>query len=724
MGKKLIVTEKPSVARDIARVLGAKSKGDGCLMSSEYVVTWAIGHLVTLLEPDEYDPKYKKWSLETLPILPAEMKIKPIPRTKSQFQIIKKFMKDEDVESIICATDSGREGELIFRYIYEHVKCKKPVERLWISSMTDEAIKKGFQSLKSSTHYDTLYHSAKCRSEADWLVGMNATRAFTLQYGTLLSVGRVQTPTLGIIVNRQKEINEFVPDEYFEVMANLTDFEAKWIDLDKDDTETNQTKIDEKEKANEIAEKIKGKSGIITDIETKQQREAPPLLYDLTELQRDGNKYYGLSAQKTLTIAQSLYEKRKAITYPRTDSRYVSEDMVSTLNKTLKVYARGEYEKLIRPILEKPKLPITKRIVNGAKVTDHHAIIPTDRFTDVKKLGADEQKIFNLILKRFIAVFYPPYIYTQTKVIVTVEEESLMAKGKVIDSLGWMQFYTSNTASKGKGKDKEEQTLPSVKKGDPVNVIDTEVLSKSTRPPRPYTEGTLLSAMENAGRFVEDEELKEQMKDGGLGTPATRASIIERLIQVGYIGRKGKQLVPTEKGMNLIAVLPPEIQSPEMTGKWEKGLSSIAKGTMDPERFMGSIERYVIYLIGAAKDTPKNIRFEQDTPKYKGKGSKPSFGSCPVCNKGTVLENSKAFYCSHWRQDCKFTLWKNELEKYGIKEITKEMIKQLQKDGGISKAPITQPQTNERAVADIVWKKDGKPFVELKNVSRPGGSSK
>lgn len=720
MGKKLIVTEKPSVARDIAKVLGAKGKGDGCLIGNDYIVTWAVGHLVTLLEPEEYDPKYKKWSFTTLPILPTQMKIKPIPRTKSQYQIIKKHMKDPEVQSIICATDSGREGELIFRYIYEHAKCKKPVERLWISSMTDEAIKKGFQNLKPGTEYDTLYQSAKCRSEADWLVGMNATRAFTLQYGTLLSVGRVQTPTLGIIVNRHHEIEKFVPDEYFEIMADLTDFQAKWINLKSEESETNQTRISQKEKANEISEKIKGKTGIISDIETKQQREAPPLLYDLTELQRDANRRHGLSAQQTLTIAQSLYEKHKAITYPRTDSRYVSEDMIDTLKQTLKVYNRGAYEKLVKPILDKPKLPITKRIVNGAKVTDHHAIIPTDRFTDVKRLGADEEKVFNLILKRFIAVFYPPYLYTQTKVIVLVEGENLIAKGKVIDSLGWMQFYTSNNTPKKQGQNEEEQTLPQVKKGDSVEVKDTTVLSKSTKSPRPYTEASLLSAMENAGRFVEDEDLKEQMKDGGLGTPATRASIIERLIKVGYIHRKGKQVIPTEKGIKLIDVLPPEIQSPEMTGKWEKGLTSIAKGTMAPERFMGSIQRYVVYLIGAARNTPKNVEFEQDTPKFKGKNAKASFGPCPVCQKGSILENTKAFYCSNWRQDCKFSLWKNELERYGIKQITKTMVQNLQKDGKIIKAPIIQPQTNEKAVADIVWKKDGKPYIELKNVTRPG----
>lgn len=716
MGKKLIVTEKPSVARDIAKVLGIKGKGEGYLIGDQHIVTWAVGHLVTLLNPEEYDEKYKRWSLATLPILPDPMKIKPIPKTKSQYQIIKKLMLDKEVASIICATDSGREGELIFRYIYEHAKCKKKVERLWISSMTDQAIKKGFESLKPGEDYDNLYQSAKCRSEADWLVGMNATRAFTIQYGTLLSVGRVQTPTLAIIVNRQKEIDAFVPDEYFEVMATLTNFQAKWIDLDN-----NQSKIDKKEKAQEIIEKITDKTGVVTDIKSTQKREAPPLLYDLTELQRDGNKFYGFPATKTLTIAQALYERHKAITYPRTDSRYLSDDMVGVIGKTLQVYNTGDYQRLIQPILDKPKLPITNRIINTAKVTDHHAIIPTDRFTDVKRLGADEQKIFNLILKRFIAVFYPHYVYTQTTVIATVEEENLIAKGKVIDHLGWMQFYPSNQNTKKKGRDEEEQTLPAIQKGDPVEVKETELLAKKTSPPRAYTEGTLLSAMENAGRFVDDEELKEQMKDGGLGTPATRAATIERLLQVGYIERKGKQVVPTEKGIKLIQVLPPEIQSPEMTGKWEKGLSSIAQGTMDPKRFMGSIERYVAYLINAAKTTRKDIQFEQDKPKFKGKGKSggaKSFGKCPLCQKGDVLENTKAFYCSQWRDKCPFTIWKNELANHSIPEITKPMITQLLKDGQIPKADIIQPQTNEKAKADIVLNKNVKPYIELKNLTR------
>lgn len=712
MGKKLIVTEKPSVARDIAKVLGVKGKGNGCIVGEDYIITWAIGHLVTLYQPEEYDAKYKSWNFASLPIIPDKMQIKPIARTKSQYNIIKKLMLDKEVDSIICATDSGREGELIFRYIYEHAGCNKKIERLWISSMTDQAIKNGFDNLRPGEDYNNLYESAKCRSEADWLVGMNATRAFTIQYGTLLSIGRVQTPTLAIMVNRQKEIDDFKPEDYYEIMASLKDFQAKWIDLKE-----NNSRIDKKEKADEIAGKIKGRTGQVSQIETRKRRESPPLLYDLTELQRDANKSYGFSAKKTLEIAQSLYEKRKAITYPRTDSRYLSDDMVGLIKKTLGIYCTGDYEKLIRPILDKPKLPITKRIIDSSKVTDHHAIIPTDRFTDVSRLGADEAKIFNLILKRFIAVFYPNHVYTQTKVTILVEDENLIASGKVINDLGWKKFYLSDNKSS-----KDDQTLPDLKKGDSVDIIDTKVLSKKTNPPRPYTEATLLSAMENAGRFVEDEELKEQMKDGGLGTPATRAAIIERLLQVGYIKRKGKQLIPTEKGMKLIEVVPPEAQSPEMTGKWEKGLTSIAKGTMDPKRFMASIERYVIYLTREAQATRKDVQFEQDKPKYKGKSKKQSFGKCPLCDKGDVLENSKAFYCSQWRQGCKFTIWKNELKDYDIAQITRPMISQLLKDGKIPKVDIVQPQTKEKARADIVVRKAGKPYIELQNLTREGGT--
>ena len=401
------------------------------------------------------------------------------------------------------------EGELIFRYIYEAAACKKPFKRLWISSMTDEAIKKGFESIRPGEEYNNLYYSAKCRSEADWLVGMNASRAYTIRYNVLLSIGRVQTPTLSILVQRQKEIDNFIPKDYWEVRANFGDFYGTWIDL-----ENNETKIFDEEKADNLVKLIEGKKGRIKEISEEEKNQAPPLLYDLTELQRDGNKNFGFSASKTLSIAQSLYEQKKMITYPRTDSRYLSSDMIPTIKSTLKKMNIPIYSKFIKSIIEKDKLPITKRIVDDSKVTDHHAIIPADTVPKLEKLSEDEKKIYGLIVKRFFAVFYPRYEYTITKIITEVEKENFITKGKTIRQLGWMIFYKNDSIKK---KD-EDLELPLVKKDAEVIVKAAEKEKKQTSPPKPYTEATLLSAMENAGRFVEDEELKEQLKESGLGT--------------------------------------------------------------------------------------------------------------------------------------------------------------------------------------------------------------
>jgi len=404
MGKILVIAEKPSVGKDIAKVLGCNQKGEGCLIGEKYIVTWAIGHLVRLLEPEEYDEKYKRWAYETLPIIPEQMKTKPERKTKKQFDILKKLMNSKEIDSLVCATDSGREGELIFRYIYEAVKCKKPFKRLWISSMTDTAIRKGFESLRPGEEYDALYYSAKCRSEADWLVGMNATRAFTIRYNVLLSIGRVQTPTLSILVQRQKEIDTFVPKDYWEVKADFSGFKGLWTDL-----ENHETRIFEEEKALDIARKVRGKQGIIKDLSEEKKKQPPPLLYDLTELQRDGNKMFGFSASKTLSIAQGLYEKRKMITYPRTDSRYVSTDMIPVLKSTLRKLNIPLYSRFVKPILDMDKLPVSKRIVDDSKVTDHFAIIPTDTVPKLENLTEDEKKIYGLIVKRFFAVFYSDY---------------------------------------------------------------------------------------------------------------------------------------------------------------------------------------------------------------------------------------------------------------------------------------------------------------------------
>jgi DNA topoisomerase-3 len=603
MPQTLIITEKPSVAKDIAKVLDCGKRGEGYYYGESHVVSWAVGHLVTLCEPEDYSPDLKRWNMHTLPIIPNEIRLKPIEKTKKQLLVLEKLMNSPKVTDIICATDSGREGELIFRYIYVYAKCAKPFKRLWISSMTDKAIREGFAKLKPGADYDTLYASARCRSEADWLVGINATRAFTVRYNELLSVGRVQTPTLAILVARQKEIDAFVQSDYYEVTADFCigggltagaaeNYRGKWFDPADDDINS-QSKIAEKGKADEIAEKVKGKTGEVVEVTNEEKRQPHPLLYDLTELQRDCNRKFGFTAQKTLSVAQDLYEKRKLITYPRTDSRVLSSDMAAKIKQTLEKIGKTDvYAPFAAYIAALPKLPITKRIIDDAKVTDHHAIIPTDTTPNLAALTPDELKVYDLVTRRFLCVFYPQYVYNSTKIITVIETEHFITRGTTVISLGWMELYKND-----KNKD-DETPLPKLAEKDTVTAVNAVSEKKKTKPPAAYTDSTLLSAMENAGRFVEDEELKEQLKEGGLGTPATRASVIERLITVQYVGRKGKTLYPTAKGMKLIEMVPPELRSPETTGKWEKGLSSIQKGKMDDKRFMGSIERYVRYIVG------------------------------------------------------------------------------------------------------------------------------
>jgi len=614
--KTLVITEKPSVGRDIARILKCTSKADGFLFSERYIVSWAIGHLVALFDPEDYSQVWKRWSMESLPIIPDHIKLKPVLKTKKQLDLLKKLMNSKEVSKIICATDSGREGELIFRYICQFSGCSKPVKRLWISSMTDEAIKTGLSSMKDGKDYDTLYESARCRSEADWLVGINASRVFSVKYNSRLSVGRVQTPTLAIIAERQKEIDAFVAKDYWEVRAQFDDpsFIGIWFD-----PKTKDSKIFDKGKAESITSIVKGKAGSINDIKTERKKVAPNLLYDLTDLQRDANKRYGFSAQKTLSLAQELYEKRKLITYPRTDSRHLSEDMKSKLPLILKQLDIEPYKSYISYVLGLQALPISKRLIDNAKVSDHHAIIPVDIQPKISLLSEDERKIYDLIVRRFIAAFYPAYIYDITSITSIVEGEQFLTRGNTIVQLGWMELYPQDLKS---AKSPDESVLPNVKKGDVVKVKDTKCIKKKTQPPKLYTEATLLSAMENAGRFTDNEELAAVLKESGLGTPATRASIIERLITVGYLTRKAKSLIPTEKGMKLIEAVPIELKSPETTGKWEKGLSRIAKSDMDPDRFMASIKRYVNFLITSAKASEKIIEFpvEENKKRFTKKG--------------------------------------------------------------------------------------------------------
>ena len=712
MGKILVIAEKPSVARDIAKVLKANQKGDGCLIGENHVVSWAVGHLVTLAETEDYDEKNKKWKFSTLPILPEEMKLKAIQQTRSQLKVLHKWMNSAEIDSLICATDSGREGELIFRYIYEITNCKKPFERLWISSMTEEAIKEGFATLKDGREYDLLYTSAKCRSEADWLVGMNATRAYTLRYDALLSIGRVQTPPLALIVNKQKEIDAFVAEDYFEVQADFGGYTGMWIDQEE------HTRIEKEETAKAIVQKVSGKQAVITKVEKEEKKTPPPLLYDLTELQRDCNKKFGFSAKKTLDVAQSLYEKRKMITYPRTDSRYLSDDMKGKVHNTLRrLNEVVEYQPYTQPL--SGNISFTKRIIDNSKVTDHHAIIPTDGKLRVDSLTEEEKKVFSLVAARFLAVFYPYYRYETTKVYAMAEQEQFLSKGTVVLEEGWQaveKALVPATATKKKKKDEEEQKLPALTEGEQRKIEKAAVQKKKTKPPTPYTESSLLSAMENAGRFVEDEALKEQMKDSGLGTPATRAAIIERLLTVGYIVRKGKNLIPTEKGMKLIEVVPIEMSSPQTTGKWEKGLSSISKGKMTEERFMASIRRYVQFLIqDAASGRRADVVFPAEQIRGK-KRKNNAFGKCPVCGRD-ILENTKSFYCAGWKNGCKFSLWKDSLTPYGL-TLDGGMVKLLLKSGKTERIPVSLPQTGEKGTAVLILNKEKGGQIEIMDFIR------
>lgn len=715
MGKTLIIAEKPSVARDIAKVLKVNKKQNGYIMNDDTIVSWAVGHLVTLAEPEDYDEKYKKWAKNTLPILPENMSLKGIKNTKDQLVILKKLMNSKEVSSIICATDSGREGELIFRYIYEIVKCKKPFQRLWISSMTETAIKDGFANLKDGSEYDNLYYSAKCRSEADWLVGMNATRAYTLQYNTLLSLGRVQTPTLALIVEKQKEIDAFIIEEYFEVQSVFESFTAMRVD------EKNQTRIEKEDVAKEISKKITGENAVVENVEKEKKRQLPPLLYDLTELQRECNKKFGYSAKQTLDIAQNLYEKQKLITYPRTDSRYLSDDMEKKARFTLtKMKNVQEFAPFIEFLENNNYIKFSKRIIDNSKVSDHHAIIPTEKIPNLSGISKEEFNVYMLIASRFISIFHLNYEYEVTKVFFNCVGEILMAKGTVVTEEGWQGVEKKLIPVKPSKKKTDDQQLPILQKGDNHLVIEGKTIKKKTTPPSPYTESSLLSAMENAGRFVEDETIKEQMKDSGLGTPATRAAIIERLIAVGYITRKGKSLIPTDKGKSLIAVIPKELSSPQTTGKWEKGLSSIAKGTMEKEKFMGSIKKYVQFLVHDADSRKIQVTFPEE--EFKGKGNKKfkefkNFGNCPLCGNGKIQENTKSFYCTQWKNGCGFSLWKNTIERNGV-TITGEMVQELLANKKIHNIAMTMPQTSEKGIGTIILSVDKKERIEIMDFTR------
>jgi DNA topoisomerase-3 len=678
VAKTLVIAEKPSVGRDLASALpGSFAKeGDTHLESDDYVITWAVGHLVQLAEPEDYDEKLKKWRMADLPIVPDGFKLVPRDsKSKKQLNAILKLMKRADIDRIVNACDAGREGELIFAYIYEVSGVDKPVDRLWISSMTKQAISEGFEKLRPGEQLRDLEAAARSRSEADWLVGMNATRAATIRgrawVGGVVSLGRVQTPTLAMIVKREREIQAFVPEPYRLIHAT---FQPPYQGLWFEDDETRL--FGDLSRADEIVAKVSGADGIVESIERKEQSERAPLLYDLTSLQRDANRRYGFSARRTLQAAQSLYEGKKAITYPRTSSRFLSGDMVPQLKPTAATLQPIEdYRAAAQYVLGLDQLPL-QRVVNDAKVDDHHAIIPTDIEHDVTGFTPDERRVFDLIARRFLAVFHPPARYARTTVITLVEEERFRTRGKVTLEAGWRAVYGVEPDHERQSEDEESEggEIPALQQGQTIRCIAAEIEDKMTKPPPRYSEATLLSAMETAGKLIDDEELREAMKDSGLGTPATRAETIETLIRREYIERVGKDLQATPKGIQVITMLEEhKLTSPELTGDWEHKLSDIEHGKGDRNAFMQGIADFT-------KETVEQIAA---LDKEKLRPERVELGPCPRCGAETgeiIRENSKAYGCTSWKSreepGCGFVIWKRVASRTLTPEIARQLIEE------------------------------------------------
>lgn len=617
--KSLVLAEKPSVAKEIARVLQCKQQTKTSYEGPNYVVTWALGHLVTLAEPEDYDPRYKTWNLNDLPILPDQMKLKPLRETKRQFRAISDLCKRKDIKELIIATDAGREGELVARWIMELVRWKKPFRRLWISSQTDKAIKEGFAKLRPGRQYDRLYEAALCRAEADWYIGLNLTRALTTKYQEQLAAGRVQTPTLSMIVKREEEIKQFQSKEFYRLQADFGGFSGTWQQTNGQPS--GDGRIFVQTEAEALQQRIQGKKGTVTKLSLSDKTEPQPLPYDLTELQRDANRRFQFSAKKTSSVLQKLYESHKLVTYPRTDSRYLSSDMTSTLTERLKSAASGEYASLIHSLMKSSKpIRVPNRVINDSKVTDHHAIIPTEQPLRLANLTADERKLYDLILRRYIALFYPPYRYKEMKAQITVDEEIFHIKGRQVIEVGWKALYGLEESVEGAqdelafSDNKDVQTnLPPLKQGQTFYVQRCEILQGRTTPPPRYSEAGLLAEME-----------KHQ-----LGTPATRADIIEKLLSTDTIARQNNRLQPTGKGMQLVQLVSKQLRSPELTAEWERKLEQIAKGKGNKAAFIAGIKQQTIQYVKEVKQS-----------EYKYKPHNITNRHCPDC--GQPLKEKKS----------------------------------------------------------------------------------
>ena len=682
----LVIAEKPSVGAAIGKVLGASSRKDGYLEGNNYIVSWCVGHLVGLADASSYDERFAKWRYSDLPIVPEEWLFE-VPKDKQkQFKVLRDLMRDKRVTELVCATDAGREGELIFRLVYKKAGCTKPFKRLWISSLEDSAIREGFAHLRSSGEYDRLYEAALARSKADWIVGINGTRLFSTLYHKKLVVGRVQTPTLAMLVEREGKITTFHKEKYFNVH------------ISKDSLTADMEKVKTEDEAKAIAAACDKKQAVVSSLKKETKTVNPPRLYDLTTLQREANRYYGFTAQQTLDLVQSLYEK-KLLTYPRTDSQFITEDMESTARQVIGIVSRKL--PLFEGITHEPDIG---RITNNAKVTDHHAIIPTVQLEkqDLGELPESEQKIIRLVAMRLLSATGEKHIYDETSVTLTCEGYEFKAKGKTVVQDGWKAIERCfKETLKSKEKDEPEHSLPSLNEKDILSSVDSSVTEHYTSPPKPYTEDSLLSAMETAGNDAFDDDTEKK----GLGTPATRAGIIEKLVKGGFVERKGKSLVPTKDGNNLVCVLPEQITSPSMTAEWENTLMQIERGNADADKFLSGI-------VGMTSDLVKAYPFLSDAEANRFDTGRESIGKCPRCGSPVYVGKGN-YYCSN--KECSFCMWEdNKFFTSKKKKLTKKIAAELLDKGWCRVTGLYTPKRPQLYDAVIRLDDTGGKYVSFK----------
>ena len=727
--KALVIAEKPSVARDIARVLKCGKNINGAIEGERYVVTWGLGHLVELADPESYDARYKEWRMEDLPMIPDPFKLEVIKQTGKQYQAVKSQLHRKDISQVIIATDAGREGELVARLILKKAGSRLPIKRLWISSVTDKAIKEGFASLKDGKEYESLRDAALCRAEADWLVGINSTRALTCKYNAQLSCGRVQTPTLAMIAAREERIRAFVPKPYYGMKARVQGISFTW----QDKAASSSSSFD-RARIEGLLSSLKNEPAQAEQIKRTPKKKQPPLLYDLTELQRDANKQYNYTAKETLNIMQRLYENHKVLTYPRTDSRYLSQDIVPTIKERLKACSVGPYRKIAGALINRP-LPQKMAFVDNSKVSDHHAIIPTEQFVQLDHMTVDERRIYDLVVRRFLAVLYPPCEYEQTEVTVRIGSERFTARANVVTQTGWKAAYEGQSGSWEEDESTEaadssaaSKKLLSLKEGDVLKGVVLAMTEGKTKPPAPFNEASLLSAMENPAAYMESKDkamAKTLGETGGLGTVATRADIIEKLFSSFLLEKRGKDIFLTSKAKQLLELVPEDLKKPELTAQWEMKLSAIAKGDLKRDAFMEEIRDYCKELLGQIKTGEGQFRHDNLTNtkcpvcgkrmlSVKGKNSqmlvcqdracghretvsRTSNARCPVCHKKMELRGKgegQIFVCSCGHKE-KLSAFKDRRKKEGAGVSKKDVARYLNQQ----KKEETEPLNNAFAAA-------------------------